>query len=219
MNAALLLLGWLACSPLALSAYGFLMAGIGGPTLRDLRVERAEVTPNPPSMAAASGAPSYLVIAVHLTTGRDLSIYGRLYQSSVNERVGLCTDGQPDPDRRLASVGLRTPEGRYIGAGEAESPETPHQPDAEGRYPYLLVLPLTTQRSREPDGFSRVIGRSVAHDYRRDADDICFTISGAPMIGTPYRSDPFTIPYPLISAALARAGLPHAPPAPPTDRP
>jgi hypothetical protein len=197
---------------LAVPGYEFIMGLIGGPTLRDVRVERTEVLWEQPAETKFFGERAEMPwLKVHLTTERDLSIYGRVYRSTVNLLARRCGDVPLGPQRMIGTSGPWTEGGASIGYALADEPELRHDPNAEGRYPYVIYLSVRTRGTTERVDHSPRDMRWVEHDLRRDADDICFHIQGAPLRwGTPHRSGPFTIPYPLIAATLARAGLPHA---------
>ncbi len=184
------------------------LALVGGPHLRDLRLKGVEVAWAYADATSVSNAPPTRVIEVTFTAGRDLSIYGRLYQSNLVAIVGLCRDGTVDMVRRLGSREVRTPDGRYASHGVAADSGKPHAPDASGRYPYRLGLYFRTEPHPDP----AVASGLVAHDHRLQAGDVCFRLSGGPTIGRGFESDTVVIPYALIAAALARAGLPHAAP-------
>jgi hypothetical protein len=194
---------WLAAllcaAVLSLPACTYFGATFGAPALRDARIEALSLDERTSDIYG----PIYVSrLLVRFSTNRALSDYRREHGSSIYVDATLCHDGQADPLRHVGISGiLEETDEPIITYGR------PQAPDAGSRYLYRFYLSLTT-RTRDW-GFGHF---SVAHDYRRDGDDICFYFRGVGTFGGTHRSPDFRIPYALIANALARAGMPHAAP-------
>jgi hypothetical protein len=173
-------------------------------------VEAAEIVPDLPEPSSLTRRRPW--VRMQISTPWDLGTYSRDYEATLGQVVSLCSRGEVDLKRRLDSFTL-------AGFDKASAPpgELPDGPDGRGRYVYFLYLALDSRTGRLRSSSDSNL--FIDHDLRRRNDDICFLFRGGSYRIIPHRSETFTIPYALIAAALARAGLPHAPTAPPADRP
>jgi hypothetical protein len=185
--------------PMVLAACSLVDATIGGPTLRDARVEAVEVVGVPTSeMAVGRELP---LLLVRFSTDRDLGTYARDYSSTIHIDRGLCIEGAAIPSNLVSGSLFESEASRYISA------YPPTSPRADGRYAYRFYLDLPSRARNLGSGRA-----FIDHDYRRNNGDICFHFSGGAMLGGTHRSPGFRIPYALIADALTRAGLPYAAP-------
>jgi hypothetical protein len=178
-----------------------LLASCGAPAVRGVRVEAAEVVPDlPPPIGPTRRSPW---VQVRISTEQDLGAYGRDNSATLGQKVSLCTRGEVDLRRQVGSSSTIGLDNARASQGEQST-----GPDSHGRYTNFLYLALDTP-ARQFRGTSEA-ERLIDHDLRRQSDDLCFLFYGGANYIFPHRSETFTIPYPLIAAALARAGLPHA---------
>ena len=175
--------------------------------VQGVRVEAADVVSQAPSPIARDRQVPGRWIEVRLNTGDDLGRFRRdNAMGGIWSQTSLCTEGRFDPRRRLANGGVSDAARR----GEAALNDGLNSlPDSKGRYTYFLYLRTRTlawQPSAADDD-----DRYVAHDLSWQPDSVCLRFGGGSFLyGGRHRSDTILIPYPLIAAALARAGLPHA---------
>lgn len=196
---------------LALAVACTMLGGCMIAPIRDLRIEGAEVVPDAPSFFRQDGRVPGPWIVLRLRARDDPERYVRDHGVTAWSEMSLCTEGRFDSRRLLTDIWPDMP-------GYAPPvPRASGQESAGGAYAGLLYLKVRT-RGWRPHASSddRLY---VDHDMREREGDVCLRLGGGNMTGRSHRTDTVVIPYALIAAALARAGLPHAPPAPPTDRP
>lgn len=195
----------LCCLAFGLIGCSTIFNPFGAPSLRDARVESLEAVEEFALMPNGLRRFPPLIL-VTFSTDRDLATYRQVYAVSLYLDAALCrSDDEPDPARLVSHSEVLTAAGNAVDSYLTTAMANPARQD--GRYSYRFYLDARSQPAQFPPERIR-----VAHDFRRDNDDICFAFSGGSILALSHRSPGFRIPYALIADALARAGMPHAAP-------
>ncbi len=177
----------------------------GGPNLHALRLERVETVDlqNRPEIWGEARPPhSRPALMVVFSVERDLAVFARRFEYHIGNVASLCREGTVDQDRKISSPSYIYDELDVVDPWRRDR----GTPNSEGRFTYRLFVLLSTEA--KPDGpYGRPDSFFIDHDLRRDHDDLCFRLRGGAMWGGWFQSNTVTIPYPLIRAALDRAGM------------